>query len=649
MRGRRSPRPFDLALPLLRRRTTWLLPQLELKARAFVRLMPLLLTARFRRPGFDAEPPGVRLPSRRRRWGVLCQALELPPPSSIGAPATWVQSVVLAPGLDGRFQVLVLLADGVPPSELPRVLNRMKAITELAEKQCPGLEVRLGSRAELHPALMTWAAVCAGEVPPMADGPLDRLELISRAPTRTARCLALLMGEHRHPLEVVREGHAPSSPEAFAAHCSTDPIAAASLHCDLGTLDDVRTIGRTLRSACIAALRRAPIADRSSLRVLLREELFTSSLPGVFRLSLEKLTARRKPIERRTSSGWALAVDGLELARGESLDHLRAAAVAQSPLLAPPEAPWPRVAQLLHQTPRRNLVMVETAPTRHLVIGFSRSGRPHARRVDAEGLLRFALRSRVNGVACEVVASLGSEQGLVTRIAQIASLSTSGPVAIEVGQRVLMAEAHRIRSLPLSTAFARPRRITWLPSDPELAHSLRRPTGTTLPTVHATAWPLGDHGASIIFLDSQGEVFRDEVDRRDLESWLVESRDLLRAGAPPTLMSVTVHPALAALAGRKMDSSTQVLPLDVECHPDATLVWLDGEVFCGPRMLSWTALAEAVLSHWPPGTSGRVGVRRISFVDGLEPRSPLELLAVRSRVVRRLRVGLGRLNGVLAA
>ena len=560
-----------------------------------------------------------------------------------------MQSVVLAPALDGRLELLVVLTETVPAPELPRVLKRLEAIGEVAAKQCPGLGLRLATRAEMTPALLTWAAVCAGDLPPVAEGPLDRLELISRAPNRTARCLALLMAGDRHPLEVLRAGHAPSRPEAFAAHCSTDPIAAAALHCDLAALDDVRTIGRTLRSACIAALRRAQVADRSSLRELLRDELFVSSLPGSFRVSLEKLTLRKKPLERRTPTGWSLAVDDLELARGETLDHLRAAAVAQSPLLAPSEAPWPRVAQLLHSSPRRNLVMVESAPARHLVVGFSRSGRPHARRVDAEGLLRFALRSRVNGVACEVVASLGSEQGLVTRIAQIAGLSTTGPVAIEVGSRVLLAEQHRIRSLPLRTAFARPRHITWLPSDPELMHSLRRPTGAKLPTVHATAWPLGEHAASVLFLDSSGQLLRDEVDRRDLEAWLIESRELLRSATPPTLMSVTVHPTLATLSGRRLDSSTQVLPLDVECHPDGTWVWLEGEVFCGPRMLGWNALAEAALSHWPPGTTGRVGVRKVTFVDGLEPRSPLEILAVRSRVVRRLRVGLGRLHEVLAA
>ncbi len=646
--SRRTPRPFDLALPLLRRRTTWLLSHLDARTRAFVRLLPLLLTARFRRPSFDAEPPGVRFPPRRRRWGKLCEAVDLPPPSSVGVAHARVQSVVLAPKVGGRLEVLFLLAADVPPAELPRIMARLTAIAALAQRQSPTLDVRLASPSEMHPSLLAWAAVCAGDVPPIAEGALDRLELVARAPTPTARCLALLIDDPRHPVEIARAGRAPSAPEAFAAHCSKDPLARASLACDRSTLEDVRTIGRSVRSACIAALRRAPIAHRGPLRTLLRDELFTSSLPGAFRAAFERLIAGRKPFERRTPTGWSLTLHDVELAHGETLEHLRAAAIAQSPLLAHPEAPWPRLAQLTQSAQRRNLLMVESGLQRHLVVSFSRSGRPHARRVNAEGLLRFALRSRVTGVTCEVIAGLGSEQTLVNRIAQIAALPTDGPVAIEVGNRVLLADAHRIRSLPLRSALARPRQLTWLPSDPELLRSLRRPSGAPLPTVHATAWPLPEARAAVIFIDAQGRLMRDEVDRSALEPWLVESRELLRSASPPTLMSVTVHPLLAALSGRRLDA-TNLVHVDVEAGPRGLRVWLDSEVFCADSELSWTALTEAVLSHWPPGTTGRVGVRHLSFNVAGFVGEPLQILAVRSRVLRRLAVGLRRLTGALAA
>ncbi len=168
--------------------------------------------------------------------------------------------------------------------------------------------------------------------------------------------------------------------------------------------------------------------------------------------------------------------------------------------------------------------------------------------------------------------------------------------------------------------------------------------------MQVTAWPAGEDRCAVYFLDAQGAVLREEVGLGALESHLVESRQLLRQAPRPALMSVTVHPRLATLAGRRLDAELPPLAVDVECEWPLTIrVWLDGEPFCSPGDLGWTSLAEAVLSHWPPGTWGRVGVRSLSFIDAPPSASPLFPLAVRSRVLRRVAAGLRRLSRALEA
>jgi hypothetical protein len=164
------------------------------------------------------------------------------------------------------------------------------------------------------------------------------------------------------------------------------------------------------------------------------------------------------------------------------------------------------------------------------------------------------------------------------------------------------------------------------------------------------AWPLGAARAALYFVDQSGLMLREEVARPALEAHLVESRELLRQAASPELMSVTVHPVLAALAGRRLDAEMQVLPLDVDCEwPYTIRVWLEGEAFCAPGDLSWSALAESILSHWSPGTWGRVGIRRVTFIRPPPSSSPLYVLAVRARVLRRVSAGLHRITRILEA
>ena len=646
-------RVFDPALPELRRRTSWLVSLLDPKSRAFIRLVPILLCARFRRPSLDRDAPGLRLMPRRRRWGQLCAALELPPPTAYTTARPLVASVVLAPRGDGRFDLLILPIDDVPRSEQGRLVSRVDALAELANRHCPALEPRLASRAELTSSLIPWAAVCAGELPPFSSAPVDRLEVVLRAPTPLARCLALLVDDDAAPpLEVLRVDHGDSRPEAFAARWGGTATARAAVQCHTQPLAELRATGTALRLACIWALRHVPPRQRRPLTALLRHDLFSSSLPSVFRPVLEARIHGHSAIERAGPTGWELCNDGVVLAQADTLDQLRADAVAETPLLVREASPWGRVAQLLASSSPRSVVVIESGVVKHLAISFTPSRRPRARRVEVLELLRFALAARLRGAPCEVVASVGSDQTLVTRVAQLNGLPTSptGTLGLEVGDRLLLAEGRRIRSPSLSAALARPRKLSWLPADPELLRSLRRPAPGPLVMAHVTAFPLGEARAAVFSLDTGGLVLREEVARVTLEAHLTEARELLRRAEPPSLMSVTVHPTLATLSGRRLDAELPTLPVDVECEWPLTIrVWLDGEAFCGPGDLSWTSLAEAVLSHWPPGTWGRVGVQRVNFIRPPPTTSPLFTLAVRSRVLRRLAAGLGRLTRVLEA
>ena len=86
--------------------------------------------------------------------------------------------------------------------------------------------------------------------------------------------------------------------------------------------------------------------------------------------------------------------------------------------------------------------------------------------------------------------------------------------------------------------------------------------------------------------------------------------------------------------------------LSVHLTPHGDQAVLDGELFGCRAPLPWSALAEAVLSHWPPGTWAHVGVDRVKAPVGA---TALELLAGRSRVLRRLGTHLRRISRVLRA
>jgi hypothetical protein len=375
-------------------------------------------------------------------------------------------------------------------------------------------------------------------------------------------------------------------------------------------------------------------------------------MPPPLRRRLEELIRDRPRSETEDPSGWRLTVDGVVLARAKTIEQLRANAVCESPLLVSEAPEWHRLAALLHGAPNRALVVVEGGLTEHLVLSVGASMRPRARRVDTLGLLGFILSRRLRSEPVEVLTSASSSPELVSRIGQVARLNPEegASVGLQYHDRLMLVDAHRQRTFSLERAFLRPRRIVWLPEQPELQRSLRRPFNSSISTVHCTVWPEGESKAALYYLDQLGTSFRETFDRFDLEPRLLEARALLSSSVQPTVLSVNVHPTLAALAGRRATLSVPDTELDVECNwPGTVRLWLDGEVFGGPGDLSLGALAEALLSRWPPGTWGNVRIRRLTFARRIDGASPLLALVVRSRVLRRLDVGLRRVARTLLA
>ncbi|MFT3709080.1 MAG: hypothetical protein QM817_15650 [Archangium sp.] len=535
--------------------------------------------------------------------------------------------------------------------------TRVEAIRHLAERHAPGLDVRMASAAELTPSLFAWAAVTCGDLPPalMPEASrvedIDWLDVFSRAPSALLRCLTLLVPrDAMRPLDLARSELAAANPTEFLGRWSGNPMArtvAALLDRSLSPAEFDGLV-RTFRGACLQAMQKRPHAERRLLRRLLHKPLLGRRIPPVLSPALERLLSEWPASEVQTPQGWQLEVGGFVLARAKTLDQLRGFALAETPTLIAKGTAWQRIKAAMDAAGApgspgaRGVLVVEPGFVRHLVALVPRNGRPRVHRVDAAGLLRFALTWHRAGVPLELVPTMGCDPTLLARAAQLLKLRLSPHerVAFQVGREVLLLGEGKPRVLSIDRAFARPRSVTWLPEQAEHLRALRKPSnGSGLPTVHVVALPDGDDSAAIFALDAQGQLFREQVPRHALEQTLQEYREILRNAGPPSLVSATVHPFLTSLDCRRPELHAPVV-LDVECTKAGDRAWLDGELFGSGSHLSWSALAEAVLSHWPPGVWARVIAGRVFAPPGT---NALVLLAARSRVLRRLQVHLRRI------
>ena len=644
-------------MPALRRRTASFLEGQNLHFRAFVRAVPLLFIARLRRPSLDVDPPGLVRAPRRRRWGRLCEQLDLPPPTTWTAFRPLVQCLVLAPTPHGKLELLIVPIEGLSRQELARVSARVEATTHLAARHAPGLEVRMASLWELTPSLFAWAAVVGGEIPlefsrqAGAETSFDWLDVVMRAPSALHRCLATLVPRTAEaPLDALRQG-APAARGPFLASWSgealvRDVVSLNALHFAPAEFDGLI---RRLRLGCAATLRRLPREERRLVYGLLREQLWSRRVPRVFSAHLERLIKTRHVREVQSPDDWRVEIEGFVVARAASLDQLRAFALAESRALVSSPSQWARLSPLLEGPARTHgLLVIEPGFLRHLAVRVPKSGRPRVRRVDATHLIQLALQWHREGVPLELVTTAGADPRLVARLSQILKLRLEGreAVAIQLGAQVLIAsERSRVAVFPLERAFSRPRRVRWVPESAEELRALRAPMVTSLPTVHVVALPHGDAHAAVFALDAEGHLFRDEVPRDQLQLTLHDFREILKGRTPQALVSAAVHPLLTSLDGRRSQAH-EPLVLELELLGAGARVRFGDEWFGTGADLSWSALAEAVLSQWAPGVWAPLSIIRVLAPAGT---APLTLLAARSRVIRRVETHLSRIARSLRA
>ncbi|MCU0700543.1 MAG: hypothetical protein MUC96_28875, partial [Myxococcaceae bacterium] len=474
----RLDRPHHPLAPFFRRRTAHLLRAMSPTERLVVRLLPVLFGGRFRRPGYDKEPPGLARMSRRRRWGRACEQLDFPPPLGFCTTRPLLESVWLVPREAGWTVVLRAVRDRLP-DEHRRLDERMQMVSMLLARRASRLTLALEDAGPLSPARAFFAGLVAGEVPPLdVTAPLEPEDVLAAAPTPWARTLVLGLGDE-NPFARLLPGLSLAAPERFAAAAAADGRLldlVRQLDAEPG-LVELQLASRIVRQAAIARWRRAPAARRATLSPELREWIFGALILPALRPRLEALLAHHRPIEVKHERGWRLELDGAALLEATSLDGLRARALTESLSLTPAQAEWRRARALLEQRVPRTLFVIEPGFLKHLVVNVGPTGRLRARRLSADRLVRLAIALRANGRSFEPTARPGADPLLVSRLSQIAATEVAPGQAFGVqrGARVVIANRGRLRDRPLLRALAAPRRLTLLPERPEWLAALRPP------------------------------------------------------------------------------------------------------------------------------------------------------------------------------
>jgi len=645
----RSGRAHHPLAPLWRRRAAHLLRLLAPPDRTLVALLPVLLGARFRRPGFDKEPPGLDRQPRRRRWGRACEAIDFPPPPGFCTTRPLIRSALLIAS-GSAFQLVLLVVSDRTLEEDRRLDERVQMLQKLMHRRSSALTLVVEEADTLPTERLLCAALVAGDLPALdADAPLDPLQAHRHAPTPFARTLALAIAD-RPPFERLLPGLALAHPDRFAAAATPDHRL-LELVCQLGhepSLVELQLASRIVRQSALERWRKRDAAGRRALAPLIRAELLGARVLKALRPLLEKLTTAQRPIERQHEGRWHLELDGTTLVSSPSLDGLRAAAITETTQLVAAGPEWRRARALLDDRTPRTLVVAEPGFLKHLIISVGPTGRLRARRLTTDGCVRLAVAIRSRGRVLEIASRPGADPLLVSRLSQIAAADGAFALGVQHHGRLLLGVRGAVRDLPLYLALSRPRRLTLLPEQPEWLPAMRPPRSGALTTsVHATLFSTGDAQVDAVYVDASGRVLLERLPRQGLEGWVHDTRALLEARK--SALSLTVSPALGSLSGRRPVEDVAPLELGVVVHPAGLTLTLGDDRFGYGAPLGYRALAEAVFSHWPPQQRGRVRLSAIEWTRQGADVSALDVLAVRARVMRRLFAQLASLGRSLEA
>lgn len=650
MKRDRSERASHPLAPFFRRRMGHLARLMSPNDRLFVRLLPVLLAGRFRRPGFDKEPPGIQHLPRRRKWGRACEAIDFPPPLGFFTTRPLIRSVLVVPEVGGWNLVLVTISERSAEEER-RLDERVQMLRLLAARRAPTFTITTENSIDLE--RLFFAGLAVGDVPFVrAAEQLDLAKVATHAPTPLARALALTI-DSTPSFGTLLPGLTLSSPERFAAAVSPDDRLVSlidQLAIEPGIVE-LSLASRIIRSSAIRAWRKAEPKARAALRPELRRAVLGSHILPALRPRLEALLERAAPTEVKEGNRWKLELDGHTLLSAGSLDALRARALSESPKLCTAHAEWRRARSLLENRTPRTLFVVEPGFLKHLVLSIGPTGRLRARRLTTDLCIRLALSLRSSARQLEVSVRPGADPLVVSRLSQIAAaeLTTGTQLGVQRGERLLLATNGRVKVLPFSAALARPRKLTLLPERAEWLAALRPPRGVAgKMAVHGSLETTPSGEARALFVDGTGRVLMESFSGFALESFVADTRALLETRGAS--LSLAVSQALASMTSRVPFEA--VTPLDLAVRIDARghlSITMGDEDFGAGQTLGWRALAETVFSHWPPRVRGRVRVVSVESARHDHDGAALEALATRSLVLRRLSAHLRALARFLEA
>lgn len=636
--------------PFFRRRLAHLLKRLTPEERAIIRLLPVLLGGRFRRPGYDREPPGVQRMPRRRRWGRACEAIDFPPPLGFATTRPLVRSALLIAHGD-RWELVLVTVTERSPEEHRRLDERVQMLQMLLARWAPRLSIVVEPKVSAE--RLFFAGLVAGDVPFLeAQDTIEPTRISKFAPTPLARALALT-ATTEEPFSRLLPGLSLACPDLFAAAASCDDRL-LNLVRQLGPEPGIVELGlasRVVRHAAHLQWKRLSGKPRRQLGQELKRWIMGGHVLPALRPAFEALLEKHAPIEVKDGNTWRLELDGQSLFQAHSLDSLRARSLNESPKLCPNQAEWRRARTLLLSKSPRTLFVIEPGFLKHLALSLGPTGRLRARRLTTADCIRLALGMKAAGRLLEVAPRPGADPLLVSRLSQIASADVPRGVAIGVqrGDRLLLAAEGRVRNLPLAKALGRPRRLALLPEHADWGPAMRPPRGVASRlAVHVTLYAAAPELVQALFVDGTGRILLETFPRNQIDTWVDDTRALLdQVGAS---LSLGVSPSLASTMGRLSSESVDPIELQVEIDElGHAIVALETDRFGAGQAMGWRALAETVFSHWPPRVRGRVKISRVTWARQTNDASALEVLSVRARVLRRLTAHLGSLARYLEA
>jgi len=256
--------------------------------------------------------------------------------------------------------------------------------------------------------------------------------------------------------------------------------------------------------------------------------------------------------------------------------------------------------------------------------------RPAVRPLDPEHAVRELAREAGAGTRVLVVADEPDAQPAVARLQRLAQRVAAGrPLAIEVAGRVWLTGTPAPRAWTLTAFGARPCSV---PVDPEAPDLGAGPEGVPLPgpsSVLCDVLPAAPQGFALVWRDASRAWLREVVEEHELRDTLEDARALLWS-ALGTAVLVHASPETPRAPGAAEGPAAPVRL--VFGRRGRLAVAIGGELFGTDAGLGWDAAAQALLSLWPPGVSGRVSLRE---AEGPVP-GPLMLLHGRSVARRRL-------------